>query len=517
MATETVTQISREAPEIEEFKKNLMKAASLQQAPTLPDYQVAGLQRQQLDALSKGEKGIGAYQPYLDAGAAGLVSGQSTLGEAANVLRGADTRGQFAAAQQAMNQAAIPAAQIGQLSNVAGAGLGQLAAGAADIDRGQQMASQYATANLQPSQQMMINAANQAQLAAYQPGFGQAQNTLQQGIGSLQGAAQAYNPASAQSYMNPYQQQVIDESLKQINRQGDIQRQNLQAQAVRSGAFGGSREGIQRAELDRNLSETKNAAIVNALQQGYGNAQQQAQSAFEQQQQRQLSQGQGLQGAAGLGGSLAAQQAGLQQAGAQFAGNIGQNIGAQELQQAGLGQGAASLYGSLGSQQAGLAGQYANIAGQQANILGQQSQLQQQLGQGIGNLAGQQFGIGKEMSQGLGSLGTQVGNLGVQQAALGQSAQQMNQADVGFLYGLGSQQQRQQQAELDATRASKLQTAMQPYQQMAFQSDIYRGAPSTQMAMTTQNTATPSPFQQIAGLGTGLVAAGAAANRSGIF
>jgi len=136
-----------------------------------------------------------------------------------------------------------------------------------------------------------------------------------------------------------------------------------------------------------------------------------------------------------------------------------------------------------------------------------------QLGQGIGSLPGQQFGIGLQMWQGIGALGGQMGQMGMDQAALGQSAQQLGQGDVNFLYNLGAQQQRQQQAELDATRASKMQTAMQPYQQLAFQSDIYRGAPSTQMSMATQSTPSPSPFQQIAGLGTGLVAAGAAANK----
>ena len=631
MATETVTQISREAPEVEAYKLNLMKAAAAQQAPVLPDYQVAGLQKSQLDAIAAGQRGtlqsgIGAYTPFMQAGQAALTAGTATTGEAADVLRGADTRGQFAAAQQALNQAAVPAAQIGQLANVAGSGLGYLSSGAADIGRAQQMAQLSSQANLQPSQQMMMNAAQQAQQAAYQPGFGQAsqalgaaqqqamaagpsdfaqsnallgrglsqsdmasrqaqmaayqpgfvqgQGAVQSGIGALQGAAQRYDPSSAQAYMNPYQQQVIDESMRQIDRQGAIQQANLQAQATRAGAFGGSREGIQRAELGRNLAETKNAAIIGALQQGYGTAQQQAQQAFEQQQQRQLAQGQGLAQTGATAGSLAsqqgqlglqaaqqqfqsagydantamqmaqlqqtqqqqrlaqsqamqgigssfgqqaAQQAGLQQAGAQYAGSVGQNLGAQEMQQAGLGQSAASLYGQLGGQKAGLASQMAGIAGQQAGILGQQSQLQQQLGQGIGSLAGQQFGIGQSMSQGLGALGGQMGQMGMQQAALGQSAQQLAQGDINFLYNLGSQQQRQQQAELDATRASKMQTAMQPYQQMAFQSDIYRGAPSTQMAMTTQNAPSPSPFQQIAGLGTGLVAAGAAAGRSGLF
>jgi hypothetical protein len=182
------------------------------------------------------------------------------------------------------------------------------------------------------------------------------------------------------------------------------------------------------------------------------------------------------------------------------------------MQQAGLGQSAASLYGQLGGQKAGLASQMAGIAGQQAGILGQQSQLQQQLGQGIGSLAGQQFGIGQSMSQGLGALGGQMGQMGMQQAALGQSAQQLAQGDVNFLYNIGAQQQRQSQAELDALRATKMQETMQPYQQLAFQSDIYKGAPSTQMAITTQNQAAPSPFQQIAGAGTAALGIAGAAN-----
>lgn len=468
-STNISEQFVREAPDIEAYKLGLMQSAKALAAPTLPAYQVAGMTDQQLTALEAGQAGIGAFAPYLQSGAGALTAGTNTLGEAADVLRGADTRNQFQAAQQAYNLAAQPAAAIGNLSNVAGAGLGYLGAAGTDIDTAQQMASQSAQANLQPSQALMGA-----------------------GIGSLAGAAQGYNPYAAQDFMNPYTQAVIGQSLQEINRQGDIARQNLQAQAVRAGAFGGSREGVQRAELERGLSQTRNQAIINALQQGYGSAQQQAQQAFEQQQQRQMAQGQNI-------------------------ANVGQALGAQQLQQAQLGQGAASLYGQLAGQQAGLAGQYAGIAGQQANILGQQSQLQQQLGQGIGNLAAQQFGVGQNLAQGLGSLGSQIGNLGVQQAALGQTAQQLGQNDVNFLYNIGAQQQKQSQAELDALRATKMQQAMQPYQQLAFQSDIYKGAPSTQMAVTQQQQAAPSPFQQIAGLGTGLAATAAVANKAGIF
>ena len=422
MATEYTEQTVREAKPIEDLKISLMQSAQALGQPTLPAYQVQGMYQDQTDAINAARRGIGSFSPFLQAGTQSLGNATGTLSEAADVLRGADTRQQIGAAQQSYNLAAQPAAAIGNLANVAGAGIGQIYQGSQDIDTAQQMAAM---------------------------------------------GTQGYNPYSAQQYMNPYTQAVIGQSLDEINRQGDISRQNLQAQAVRAGAFGGSREGVQRAELERNLAQTRNQAIIGALQQGYGSAQQQAQQAFEQQQGRQL--------------------------------------------------GAANTIGQMGATQAGLSGLYSNIAGQQANILGQQSQLQQSIGQGIGNLAQQQFGIGQGMAQGLGSLGTQLGNLGVQQASMGQQAQALGQQDVNFLYNIGAQQQRQGQAELDALRATKMQEAMQPYQRLGFISDIYKGAPSTQMAVTQQAAPTPSPFQQIAGLGVSAISGAAAANKAGLI
>jgi hypothetical protein len=295
---EITEQIVREAPEIERIKLGLLESAKALQAPTLPDYQVAGFTPEQTEAMRLGMSGIGAYQPYMTAAGQGLTGAQ-----------------------------------------------------------------QYAS-----------------------------------------GAMERFDPNAVGQFMSPYQQQVIDQAMANINRQGDISRQNLQAQAVRSGAFGGSREGIQRAELERGLSETRNATIGQMLNQGYQTAMGQAQQAFEAQQGRQM-------------------------------------------------------------QGAGLTGQIA---------------------------------------QGIGALGAQVQGLG--------------QQDVNFQYGLGSIQQQQRQRELDALRATQLQTAYQPYQQLAFLSDIYKGAPSSQMALTTQAAPTPSPFQQVAGLATGALAtAGAVKQAGGLF
>ena len=356
-------QIVREAPEIEAQKLALLQSSKAQVDATnaaaakgqylSPDYQLAGMTQDQKDAITAGQQGIGAYQPYMTSATQQLANAQNTTGQGVTTLQGADTRGQFGTAQ----------------------GLAGLAA----------------------------------------------QGTL--------GATQPIGQAQISQYMNPFTNLALQQQMGEMNRQAQIQGQGLQAQAVRAGAFGGSREGIQRAEMGRNLAQAQNQAIANSMQQNYG----QALGAAQQQQQ------------------------------AQMAG-----------------------YNQLNN-----------------------------IGQGIGGLATQQFGIGSQLAQGLGALGTQQGNLATQGTAMGQAAQGMGQQDVNFLYNLGAQQQRQSQSELDAARQNQLTKNMQPYQQLGFLSDIYKGAPSTQMGVTTASQATPSPFQQIAGLGTGILSTAAAAKTAG--
>jgi hypothetical protein len=574
MATSNVQeQITREASDIEQRKVAMMDSAkALADAANVnalsgkyltPDYQVAGMSPDQLNALDLGRQGIGSYLPYMQSATNQYQMAGNTVQQGVNTLLGADTRNQFGAAQAAMDRAATPIAGMGQSAQLATQGVGLIGQGSADVDTAQANLQKYAQADLGTSQGYLGSAADMANrysqanmgqslstlgqaeriaAGAAPTNFAQAQGTLGQGIGALQGAAQMYDPSRAQAFMNPYQQQVIDESIRQINRQGDMSRQNLQAQATRAGAFGGSREGVQRAELERALSEQRNAAIVGGLSQGYNQAAAQAQQAFEAQQGRQLAQAQGLQGAAGLQGQFgqtqqqqalqqaqalqgigglygqqSLQQAQLGQGAAGLTSNIGQTLGQQQLQQAQLGQAAANSAGQLGVQQAGLSGLYSNIAGQQANIYNQQATAGMNMAQGIGSLAQQQFGIGRDMAQGLASMGAQQGNLATQGAALGQAAQGMGQQDTNFLYNLGSSQQKQLQSELDAARQNELTQNMQPYQQLGFVSDIYRGAPSSSMSTMQQSVATPSPFQQVAGLGIAGVSAAAAAGRAGVL
>jgi hypothetical protein len=585
MAETSVTQqIVSESPEIEAYKLDLLRQArdlafnvkrdeagnvigtTTPLSQQLPAYQVAGFSPAQLAAMGAAEaQGVGSYMPYIQAANQGVGAGVATTAEAADVLRGADTRNQFYDAQQAMRNAALAGQGITSGVGQLGVGLGYLDEAARraamsdvsgrlggayqDVETGlgalataQNMAALSSQADLQPATAAIgqgfsgLTGAQQLALGAAGADFAGSQGLLGAGIGGFQPGQETA------AFMNPYQQSVIDETMRQINRQGQIAQQGLSAQAVRSGAFGGEREGVQRAELERGLMEQKAGTIANLLNQGYNQAQANAMASFEQQQQRRMQAGQTV-------GQQAAQQAQLGQAAAGLYGNLAQNqiaagqgLGQLGVQQAQLGQSASGLYqqaaqnyGNLASQTGALAGQEANMqqnianlmaaqAGQRgqiaqtaAGIYGQQAGTFQNIGQGIGALAGQQFGIGQNMAQGLGALGGQLGQLGVQQAALGQTAQAMNQGDMNFLYNVGQSQQALAQQGIDAQRATQLQQIYAPYQQVGFLSDIYRGAPSTQMSTQVSSVPSASPFQQAVGIGLGAVGTLAGAKKVGLF
>ena len=114
----------------------------------------------------------------------------------------------------------------------------------------------------------------------------------------------------------------------------------------------------------------------------------------------------------------------------------------------------------------------------------------QNIGQGLGALSSQYAG-----------LGAQAANLGLQQAGLGEAAQRANISDIQTLTALGAMQRGQQQAELDALRRTNVEQLAQPFAQLGFLSDVYRGTPTSQATITSQQTQDPSTAQQVLGLG----------------
>jgi hypothetical protein len=192
-------------------------------------------------------------------------------------------------------------------------------------------------------------------------------------------------PQAYQQFMSPYQQQVIDTTLSEFDRQRQIALARQQAQAVAGGAFGGAREGVQRAEFGAQTLQDRAALQAQLLQQGFGQAQQAAQTAFTQQQ-----------GLASLQPQLLGSQIGAMTA-------LGQQQ--QQQQQAILDAQAAAAkeaafepytrYGLVGQQLTGLAGGFPGQV-QTYNPVQPASPMQTLFGTlaGVGGLAGKVLGKG---------------------------------------------------------------------------------------------------------------------------
>ena len=229
----------------------------------------------------------------------------------------------------------------------------------------------YQVASMSPAQQQAIQL-GLAGIGAYQPMMQAGAYTLGQGVASL-------SPEGYQQFMNPYIDQVVDQSMQDLQRQADIERQRIGSGAIRSGAFGGSRQAVAEQELQRNTADA---------------------------------------------------------------------------------------------------------------LARQSSQLRSQAFESAQNRAQQ--------------AGELFGKLGLQQAALGESAQAAQQRDISLLSQLGGQEQQQQQAEIDAQRATSLERQFEPYQRIGFMSDIFRGVPTQTQTLTSTTAPKPSMISQLGGIGMGI-------------
>lgn len=109
------------------------------------------------------------------------------------------------------------------------------------------------------------------------------QTQAYQGLGALQvpttGSFTA--PGAVTSYMSPYLEGALEPQVAAARRQAQISQQNLQSQYGKAGAYGGSRQGVAEAELQRGLLDRLSSIYGT----GYQNAFQQAQEQFNKERQ----------------------------------------------------------------------------------------------------------------------------------------------------------------------------------------------------------------------------------------
>lgn len=113
-------------------------------------------------------------------------------------------------------------------------------------------------------------------------GFDPLQN---QSFGQAQGLAGASftNPSMSANFMSPYMQNVVDAQKREAIRDADIATTQRNAQAVKAGAFGGSRQAIMDAEANRNLMTNLSDIQGRGLQSAYESGRQQFNTEFGQQ------------------------------------------------------------------------------------------------------------------------------------------------------------------------------------------------------------------------------------------
>jgi hypothetical protein len=259
MATETV--INRPAPFVEEIGKKLSEQAlGLQQVPVVTTG-ITGISKQ------PGETTAG-FQARQDAARAFTLRQQNLAGLAPQV-----------AGQDALQR---------QAQTLAQQGVGSFAPALARAQQEAQLAGGLGTAAL-----------------------GQLGTAGQTFAGVPLGAPTA---AQTQQFMSPYQQQVIDATLGEFDRNKQIQEQSIRDQQAALGALGSGRAGVQLAEFGTGAARERALLQAGLLQQGFG----QAQALRQQDIQNRFGLGQAQSGIAaatqGLGGfrsGLAGQQAAL--------------------------------------------------------------------------------------------------------------------------------------------------------------------------------------------------------------
>ncbi len=285
MANETTTQIVKEDPRVEAYRPGLLQDVK--------------------DLVSARVTDPNAMPPaYKVAGLSGLEDMAATMGQAG-----------------------------------IGAYVPYLQGAANQVAAGQDLVASAAVPTLGQGQQYLQEAGRLAQQLREIP----YQYQTAAGEGMLASAGTFDPSTQVSSFENPYEDAVVQQTLQDIQDQGDVQLQRQRANAVASGAFGGSRSGIMDSELAANILREQGRAAGNLRQQGYESARNAAQQAFENTQQRRLAASQGI-------GDLGINYGQLSQADIGQMQGIGQGLGSLAGQYAALGSQAANL----GLQQAGL-------------------------------------------------------------------------------------------------------------------------------------------------------------------
>ena len=374
------------APQIESLAEQYAKTMGTQAATpfTAADItamapQVAPQTALQQQATGLTTAGLGAYQPYVTAAGTGL-------GDAATQLTAAQTGLANIAPYAAQTVQDLAGAQqtLGGVSPyITAAGTGLAGAGTAMTG-----VSPYIT-----------------------------------GAAGLTGAGAGTGTGSIAEYMSPYQQQVINTTLAEFDKQAAMRQQAISDAAIGVGGYGGGREGVMQAEYQTQSDRDRAMIEAQLQQQGFTQAQAARQA--------------DLASRLGIGGAQQQYASGLAGLGQAQLG-LGGAQQALAAQQGALAQG----YLAPGQMMAGVAGQQAGMAGQRAALaqaqLGAGQAEQAMIGRDVG-LAGQVGAMDQAYAQAVRDADREKARMGLYEPM--ERLGWLGQGLTGLMGGMGPQYQ----------------------------------------------------------------------------
>ena len=398
------------------------------------EQKIAGQDPAQQQAYNLATQGVGSYAPYLQAAQRAQTQGAGQLGLAGQTLGG--SYGALNQAGSALGQAGQSLGGIGGTINQAGQTLGQA------------------------GQSLGQAGAAYGGMGGYQAAGGAA---AQRAGNIAQGAAGMTGPNAYQQFMSPYQQQVIDATLSEFDKQKLGGQQQIRDAAVSSGNFGGGREGAMMGQYNADSLADRAALQGSMLERGFGQANQLAQQNFANQ------------------GELYGMQQGL--------GGMQSNLFGQQGQMGQAQQGLANAQQSLAQSQLGRGSAMANLSGAQQGLA--QSQLGR--GQAIQGLSAAQQGLA-------GAYGNQMN----QQFGLSDFNRQGMGQDINALGSVGAANQAQQQAILNANSQNQRTAAYEPYGRLSQYGNMITGLGGGVAGGQYQDQGGSNPYQAALGTATGL-------------
>jgi hypothetical protein len=118
----------------------------------------------------------------------------------------------------------------------------------------------------------MAGSANPAMTQAAANPYTQASEAQKAAMGTTANMLGATAAGGMAAYQNPYEQQVVQQTLRDIQGQASQGFNQLEAQAQQAKAFGGSRHGIAQAEMAKGFTQQMADASSRMRQQGFNTA-----------------------------------------------------------------------------------------------------------------------------------------------------------------------------------------------------------------------------------------------------